>query len=150
MRTDSPEQQSLPATSGVRRRFVFAAAFAGLWMIGLAVLSLRTSNPVTLNRDQILAATDVLTAVVEDAEAGQVRVDKSWKDVVHEDHLRLSNLHELRVSHSERLLIPITGSRRDWQVAPSKLPPNGPPIVYPVTPESERQLRHLLRTARLP
>ena len=129
---------------------MFAAAFAGLWLMGLAVLSLRTSNPVTLNRDQILVATDVLTAVVEDAQSGQVRVEKSWKEEVHEDQLRLSNLHETRPSAGERLLIPITASRDGWQVTPSKLPPNGPPLVYPATPESERQLRQLLRTGRLP
>lgn len=149
VRTDSPETASLPRVPRVRRWFALAASFVGLWMIGLGVLSFLTANPVTLNRDQVLESTDVLTAVVEDVQSGQVHVEKSWKDAVQDEQLALSNLREAKPSVRQRLLIPVTRMRRGWQVTPSKLP-GEPPLVYPITEESERQLRHVLKHGRLP
>ncbi len=147
VRTDSPDT-AFHTVSHVRRWFVLAACLAGLWVLGLGVLSFLTANPVTLNRDQILEATDVVTAVVIVAEY-RVRIEKSWKDVVHEDELELVNLIETRSSFGDRLLIPVTSSRKGWQVTLSKLP-GEPPLVYPATEESERQLRQLLKNGRLP
>lgn len=149
VRMDSPQDAAARNVSHVRRWFVLIASLTGLWVIGLGVLSLLTANPVTLNRDQILDAIDVLTAKVEDPRTGKVRVEKSWKDVVVDEHLELTNLGELKFSVNERLLIPVIRSPRGWQVARSKLPGN-PLLVYPVTDESERQLKQLLKTGRLP
>lgn len=149
MRTDSPDTAFFRTVSHVRRWFVLAASLVGLWVLGLGVLSFLTANSVTLNRDQILEATDVLTAVVKDADYGQVRVEKSWKNVIHEDELELFNLRKTRPSVGDRLLIPVSPHRQDWRVTLSKLP-GEPPLVYPATEESERQLRHLLKNGRLP
>lgn len=151
VRTDSPDTISVGKTSLVRRWFVLAASLVVLWVIGLGVLSILTANPVTLNRDQILESDDVLTAIVEDAKVGRVRIEKSWKDNVEvpTEQLTLKNLGASRVTSRERLLIPIVRSRHEWQVTPTKLP-NEPPLVYPVSEESERQLRQLLKTGRLP
>ena len=149
VRTDSPQDAVPQIVSRSRRWFVLVASLTGLWFVGLGVLSLLTANPVTLNRDQILESADVLTAVVEDPRAGRVRIEKSWKGFVEQEHLDLANLSELKVSANERLLIPVTRAARHWQVTQSKLP-GYPPLVYPVTEESERQLRHLLKTGRLP
>lgn len=147
MRMDSPDRPA-PPTTQVRRRFVLAASFAALWVVVLGTLSLLTANPVTLNRDQILNATDVLTAVVQDDD-GLVRVEKSWKDVVQENEIELPNLHYCRPAVGDRLLIPVTTARDSWRVALSNLP-DQPPLVYPVNEESERQLLHLLKHGRLP
>lgn len=149
VRTDSPDTASHRPVSRVRRWFILAASLVGLWVIGLGTLSLLTANPVTLNRDQILGSTDVLTAVVEDARTGQIRVEKSWKNTVRDEQLTLLNLRETRPASRQRLLIPVTLGRQGWQVTPSKLP-HEPPLIYPVTEESERQLRHLLKAGRLP
>ena len=149
VRTDSPQDDTRQDQSRTRRRFVLAASLVCLWCIGLGALSLLTANPITLNRDQILGSVDVVTAVVEDPRSGQVRVEKSWKDIVHDKHLTLSNLSQLQLTANERLLIPVIRVPRSWQVAPSKLP-HEPPLVYPATEESERQLRQLLKTGRLP
>lgn len=148
VRTDSPDTD-FHTVSHVRSWFVLAASFAGLWVLGLGVLSFLTANPITLNRDQILDATDVLTAVVDDAKDGHVRVEKSWKDKAFDERLTLSNLSETKPAAHQRLLIPVTFARPNWLVTPSKLP-REPPLVYPATEESERQLRHLLKTGRLP
>ena len=149
VRTDSPDTASVRTVSHVRRWFTLAASLVGLWVFGLGVLSFLTANPVTLNRDQILEATDVLTAVVKDADYGEVRVERSWKDVVHEDEIELPNLRYTHPAVGERLLIPVTTSRNGWRVALTNLP-NQPPLVYPFNEESERQLRHLLKHGRLP
>lgn len=149
VRTDSPDTASSHTVSHVWRRFVLAASLTGLWVLGLGVLSFLTANPVTLNRDQILEATDVVTAVVDDAVLGRVRVEKSWKDKVADKELTLSNLAETKSAARQRLLIPVTFSRPNWLVTPSKLP-REPPLVYPVGEEAERQLRQLLKNGRLP
>ncbi len=149
VRTDSPDIASRRTMPHVRQWFALAASLVGLWVIGLGVLSLLTANPVTLNRDQILEATDVLTAVVEDVEVGRVGVDKSWKNAVRDEQLTLINLRETKPASRQRLLIPVTLTSKGWQITPSKLP-HEPPLVYPATEESERQLRHLLKAGRLP
>ncbi len=133
----------------VRQWFALAASLVGLWVIGLGMLSFLTANPVTLNRDQILEATDVLTAVVEDVEVGRVGVNKSWKNSVRDEQLTLINLRETKPTSRQQLLIPVTLTGKGWQITPSKLP-RDPPLVYPATEESERQLRHLLKNGRLP
>lgn len=148
VRTDSPDT-AFHTVSHVRRWFVLAASFAGLWVLGLGILSYLTANPITLNRDQILEATDVLTAVVDDAKDGHVRIEKSWKGKVFDERLTLSNLDETNPVANQRLLIPVTFARPNWLVTSSKLP-REPPLVYPVNEESERQLRHLLKNRRLP
>lgn len=147
--TDSSDPATVWTVSHARRWFVWMASLVVLWVIGLGVLSLLTANPVTLNRDQILAASDVLTAVVEDADYGQVLVEKSWKDVIHEDKLELPNLRYTNAAVGDRLLIPVTNSQSGWRVALSNLP-NQMPLVYPFNDESERQLQHLLKHGRLP
>ena len=149
VRTDSLQDAAPQDMSHVRRWFVLVASLTAVWIVGLGVLSLLTANPVTLNRDQILDSVDVLTAVVEDPRAGRIRIEKSWKGFVEQEQLDLENLSELKVSANERLLIPVIRAARHWQVTQSKLP-GYPPLIYPVTDESERQLRHLLKVGRLP
>lgn len=126
---------------------MLVAALASLWLIGLGVLSYLTANPITLNREQVLSATDVLTAVVEDAKTGTIRVEKSWKDDISEARLTLPNLNAAKPVVGDRYLIPVSRRRGGWQVTLSKLP-NEPPLIYPATPESDMQLRQLLKADR--
>ena len=76
-------------------------------------------------------------------------MEKSWKSEVRDEQLTLSNLREAKPAVRQRLLIPVTFTRQKWTVTSSKLP-GEPPLVYPATEESERQLRHLLKHGRLP
>ena len=147
MRTDSPDSTAPREASSARQWFALVAILASLWLIGLGVLSFLSANPITLNREQVLSATDVLTAVIEEPKAETVRVEKSWKGAVFEDHLALSNLNATKTAAGDRLLIPVSRSRGGWRVTLSKLP-NEPPLVYPATPESEGQLRQLLKAGR--
>ena len=86
-------------------------------------------------------------SMVEDPKTETVRVEKSWKEAVSGARLTLSNLHATNSAAGDRLLIPVSRSRDGWRVTLSKLP-NEPPLVYPATPESEGQLRKLLKAER--
>ena len=147
MRTDSPDSNDRLRASSAVKRFTLAVAFASLWLIAIGTLSFLTANPVTLNLEQIHSAYDVLTAVVEDAKAGTIRVEKSWKAAVSEDRLVLPNLNAENPTSGNQFLIPVTKSQDGWRVTRSKLP-GEPPLIYPATPESEAQLRQLLKTGR--
>lgn len=147
MRTDSPDSIAPREALSAKKRFALVAAFAGLWLIGLGTLSYLTANPVTLNREQIRSATDVLTAMVEDAKAGTVRVEKSWKEAVSESRLALPNLSAANPAAGDRFLIPVSRSRDGWRVTRSKLPQE-PPLIYPATQESETQLQQMLKAGR--
>lgn len=147
VRTDSPDSTAPREASSAKKRFALAAVLAGLWVTGLGVLSFLSANPITLNRDQVLSATDVLTAVVEDPKTETVRVEKSWRGTASDERLVLSNLHRVKPAAGDRLLIPVTKSREGWRITLSRLP-NEPPLVYPATSESEGQLRQLLKAKR--
>jgi hypothetical protein len=147
VRTDAPDSTALREATSARQQFTLAAVVAATWLIGLGGLSFQSANPVTINCEQVLSATDVLTAVVDDAKAGTVRIEKSWKGMVSDDRLVLSNLPAAKVLARDRLLIPVSKARSGWQVTHSRLP-NEPPLVYPATAESEGQLRQLLKAGR--
>ena len=120
-----------------------------VWLIVLLSLSITTANPVTLNLDQVLESTDVLTAVVENPQTGTVRVQKTWKEEVTETELVLANLGLTGAAAGKWILIPVVKRGRTWLVTPTKLPGN-PPLVYPATAETVRQLQGILQTGRLP
>jgi len=120
-----------------------------VWLIVLLSLSITTANPATLNLDQVLESTDVLTAVVENPQTGTVRVQKTWKEEVTETELVLANLGLTGAAAGKLILIPVVKRGRIWVVTPTKLPGN-PPLVYPATAKTARQLQGILQTGRLP
>ena len=131
------------------RRWWRAVIVTLFWLLALAILAVWTANPVTLNRVQILEADAVLKVAVEDWATGRMRVDKSWKQPIDDKQIQITELPRDSQLAGTVLLIPITHQRGRWIVTPSLLP-NGAPLVYPATPESERQLQSLLDTGRLP
>ncbi len=142
--------ESTSSTSRWQRPlFVIAAILATTWVILLLVLSVTAANPVTLNRDQISESVDVLTVLVKDSQTGTVQIEKSWKSVVRDRELKITDLASLGVTTGERFVIPIFRDDDRWHVMPSKLPKN-PRLVYPVTDEAERQLKSILKTGHLP
>jgi anti-sigma-K factor RskA len=155
VRTDAPDTAHAAATCSdvpsakARWRFRLAVALIVSWLVVLSLLSYFTANPVTLNRDQILESADVLTAVVENPATGNIRVLHAWKQKVDEKTLTLPNLKSTEAVSGETYLIPISGAGDEWSVKPSKLPQHLP-LIYPATPEAERQLKSLLETGHLP
>ena len=81
MRTDS--LQTLVSQIDARvplHRLKLTITLVLIWLFGLGLLAALTANPVTLNRDQIADSIVVVTAEVEDANAGLVRIRKVWKN----------------------------------------------------------------------
>ena len=138
-----------PLSRGHRLIFRIAALLASTWIILLLVLSITSANPVTLNRDQIVESADVLTVLVKDPQTGAVQIEKSWKSEINDNELTVRNIASMGATVGERLLIPIIRQDDEWQVMPSKLP-NNPRLIYPATPEAERQLKSILKTGHLP
>ena len=155
MRTDAPDTAHAAASCSdapspkARWRYQLAVALIIAWLVALSLLSYFTANPVTLNRDQILESADVLTAVVENPAAGNVRVLHAWKQRADKKTLALPNLKSTEAVSGETCLIPISGAGDEWIVTPSKLPQH-PPLIYPATPDAERQLKSILETGHLP
>ncbi len=131
------------------RRWWRAVIVALFWLLALAILAVWTGNPVTLNRMQILESDAVLKVTVEDWSAGRMHVNKCWKQPITEEQIQITELPRDSQPTGTLLLIPVTRQRGEWLVTPSRLP-NGLPLVYPATPESERQVQSLLDTGRLP
>lgn len=131
------------------RRWWRAVIVAMFWLFALSVLAVWTANPVTLNRVQILEADEVLKVLVDDWPAGRMHIKKSWKRQITAEQIQITGLPTDSQSAGTMLLIPVTRRRDQWVVTPSPLP-NGLPLIYPATPEAERQLQSLLETGRLP
>jgi hypothetical protein len=150
MATDSaPPPPNSSEDRGSIRWFMLTGGIGVAWLASLALLSLLTANPVTLNVQQVLEASDVVTAVVTDTHSNTIRVEQSWKKVLAPGNLHVSNLLEAKPPIGESLLIPLSESELGWQVTTTHLP-GQPPVLYPATPEAEQQLRHILMVGRLP
>ena len=119
------------------------------WLLGLGATCLLTANPVTLNRQQILAAFDVVKAEVLEPRSGTVRIISVSKNklLAEQQRLTIANLEQVGVRAGQVLLIPIVQLRDQWHVAASKLP-GQLPLVYPATAESEQQLAGILEVDR--
>lgn len=138
-----------PNSRWQRKLFSIAALLAATWMVLLLVLSVTSANPVTLNRDQIIEATDVLTVLIKDRQRGEVQVEKSWKSELSDNELAVTDIASMGVVSGERFIIPVTREGGKWQIMPSKLP-NNARLIYPASPEAERQLKSILKTGHLP
>ena len=73
-----PATRPLKAAPPSTSRRAALALIAVAWCAGLTWLVLTTSNPVTLNRLQILEADAVVTAAVDDLASGRCRVIQQW------------------------------------------------------------------------
>ena len=138
-----------PISKKSKPLFVVAVVTAVSWMVLLLILSTTTANPVTLNRDQIIDSTDVVTALVVDPQSGVTQIQLSWKSVVTEGELKITDLATLSVTKGDRFIIPVLRIKDAWHVTPSKLPKN-PRLIYPASDEAERQLKSILKTGHLP
>ena len=107
-------------------------------------MALFTANPVTLNREQIIRAETLVTATVVDPVTGTIHIEKFWKGDREVDSITLGNLNETGAKAGVSYIIPVTELRKDrYMVTTTRLPKN-PPLIYPNTPESVRQLQSIL------
>jgi hypothetical protein len=121
-----------------------AAIVAGTWWVALAVLAVFTSNPVTLNRVQILSADYLASGTVVDLSAGEISIEKEWKQRGLAGRIHVDNLPPTGARQGRAYLLPLEKiGVGGFRVAPTKLPGQAP-LIYPATGEAFKQLSALL------
>jgi hypothetical protein len=123
---------------------VLALVLACAWVMSLALLAFTQSNPVTLNREQILHADLIVSARIDDAERGVCMVEQQWGDAGSLDSITVSNLTETQASSGGTYILPLKrGPSGAYEVIAARLP-SRPYLVYPATPGVIRQVQELL------
>jgi hypothetical protein len=122
-----------------------AAVIGAVWLLALAWLTIATSNPVTLNRDQVLRSFIVVQARVDDVQTGTCTVLDHWGPGEPGEFIRIRNLAETSAREGGEYLIPLSPAQpEDWMVTPTPLPRN-PPLIYPATDPVREQLERILQ-----
>jgi hypothetical protein len=106
-------------------------------------MAIRTSDPVTLNRDQILRAQHVVSATVEDPSRGRVTVERAWKGENLSGTLDVENLPEAHPQTGATYLLALSRRGGEFRIVDT-LQRTRMPLIYPATPEAVEQLRAIL------
>ncbi len=117
-----------------------------LWLTGMLWLVLTTSNPVTLNKEQILRANFVIQAKFIEKLKG-FDIDQAWPpqpNLTSISQADIANLKEIKFEADVDYLVPITRTGDTYLVTPSRLP-SGQPLIYPATAEALTQLKLILK-----
>jgi hypothetical protein len=125
-----------------------ALAVSGIWLAALASMAIWASNPVMLNREQVLGALQrgvVVRARVIDLETGRCAALQQWPPDTVGDSFDVANLNQTETRPGKSYLLPLLRTEDGYVVAPS---PGGQPLVYPDTDEALAQLEELLATQR--
>ena len=116
--------------------------FGCVWLSALLWMTLTYSNPVTLNRHQILNSNFVARGRF-DEKIRNFKVEETWpKDAIKEDSIRFKNLTELSPQSGQEYLIPVVKMEGDYYATASRM--KGIPLIYPVSDESLEQLQEIL------
>jgi len=161
--TDRPTP-TVPLPAGdrrLRRALAVAVAVTSLWLVALLLLAVRTANPVTLNRGQLLASDAVIVArpdlatVRDDTVEIAVTSRRAGRDVP--SSLRLGNASIKQFRAGVSYLIPLKAEGRGYEVAPVptlrlRPSPQGPVLQPVVDPENRTAVFYpasddVLRTA---
>jgi hypothetical protein len=113
------------------------------WCAALLWLVLATSNPVTLNRRQVLDADAVVTAHVTDVATGTCRIVKQWNGAPLPAEIVVEELSETAATAGGEWILPLAVTVDGYEVVPSRLPSHAR-LVYPATPEAMEQLERIL------
>ena len=137
----------MTAGSGSRTRLIVTAAVVGLWFAALTTLALRTANPVTVNREQLLAAEAVVVGTLEApptaAGAASFRMRATLAGTGFDDKLDVAGVAGNRLAAGTDYVLPVRRSGTGYRLVPT---PAGAPLVYPATPETLKVVTDILRT----
>lgn len=133
----------LLSPAAISNRRAAAAAIAVVWCAALAWLALATSNPVTLNRKQVLEADAVVAVQIQDRVAGACRVVRRWRGTAVPDEIVVHGLAETAARGDGEWILPLQQTGRGYEVQTSALP-GQLRLVYPATPEAVRQMEELV------
>ena len=130
-----------------RRRLWIIAGIAVCWFGALAILALRTANPVVLNAEQIQRSDLVVLGTA--GPDGAVSVERSWKRPLPAGPIRVGDLPS-SVEARSRYLIPLSIQGPDRYRVTRVRGAEGLPMVYPGTPETVAALETLLARQNSP
>jgi hypothetical protein len=134
---------------------VLASLAFGAWITYLIVLAIISRRPVVLSRPQLLVADVVVIARVEDREAGKGKVvrivwAKEKTNLTADQEIAVANLSSSTGwTTAEEYILPLTVEGGIYMV--TRLPrtpgyarsPTDAARIYPLTPQTERQLEEL-------
>jgi hypothetical protein len=124
-----------------------AALVTAVWFAVLLVLAATTANPVTLNRQQLLASDVVVVAAADPGAAREgfvsLRIEDRLAGREVPTRLRVGGIELRRLEGAERHLVPLRLTPGGWVVTPT---PYGQPLVYPATEETLRVAKEILTT----
>jgi hypothetical protein len=110
-------------------------------------LVLATSNPVTLNRQQILDADAVVTVRVLKVHEGRCRIERQWTGAALPEEIVVHELDKTPASEAGQWILPLAATADGNEIIPSQLPSHAR-LVYPATPEAVQQLERILGRQR--
>jgi len=139
-----------PMKKSVRYQLLPAIVLAIIWLTVLAVLSLWTANPVTVNRTQILNSQFILTARIIDPQKGTVEILelKQTRNEPFDQSLinKKINLQPTRINweKSSTRIFPVYRDKAgDWFITPAPLPKFNY-IDYPATNSIRSEIAQIL------
>jgi len=147
--TSGPESNGAPgsaryAMSG-RGRLILAVTCATVWWLALVTMATVTSNPVTLNREQIDRATFVVGGTVQDLGRGIVSVKREWKQNKPLEQINVDNLAPAGAEAGEEYLMPLVQTDGESYHVVEVRVPGTLPVIYPLVPEASEQLQIILK-----
>ncbi|HBN78294.1 MAG TPA: hypothetical protein DD473_21270 [Planctomycetaceae bacterium] len=142
------ETQATPTASKKHALPFYLAILLGIcWLISLAILSLFTANPVTLNRVQIMRADAVIAAEIVDIQ-GTIRVDevlftRQGVDVEPETTFQVLPPSPHWQPQMQRILPILRDADGNWRIAPAPLPKTVE-IDYPDRPDVRAEVKEIV------
>ena len=159
--TAAPDESS--RQSRYRVFFIGTTLLTICWLILFSLLVFFTSNPVTLNWQQLQKAQTVVEGTVLDKTGGKIKIGRFWKNdplAADDQELRVVNLNQTIAREGETYLFPLvlavpgSGNEPDGYEVPltqeqeielkmEQIPAT--PMIYPYSDEAVMQLEDLLR-----
>lgn len=135
-------------TTAVVRFGAMLVIFA-LWLSWLGYIAITMRHSIVLSRPQLLVSNLDVIARVDHPDASEIKVEEvNWPALqgqLKDQTLTVGNLGECSGWNGPgSYILPLTSEGKSWRVTPTPRSPGYPvagrPRIYPVTPESIRQL----------
>ncbi len=125
---------------------IVALAVTVVWILGLVVLAVLTANPVTINERQIRQSDLIVTASRNTDKSSTLIVTKEWFRGEDLGTITVTNLADTNMPIGQEFLVPLQRLPKERFQVTSALALMNAPLIYPATPEAERQLQSLLES----
>lgn len=131
-----------------RWRLLLASGAVVLWFGFLAVLTVTTANPVTVNRHQLLSSDSVVVGEFDVSSlrgsTATLRVHETLAGHEVASTLAVAGVERARIAGGGTYVIPLRGSGPDYRVTPAPAAFKEAPLVYPATDDVRRIVEEIL------